>query len=289
MKEDAAQAKKRVAELRREILEHNRRYYEDAAPTITDRDYDRLYKELTDLETRYPDLATPDSPTQRVGGAPLKAFAQVRHRTPMLSLDNTYSEEEVASFYRRISRLLPDEKIPVVIEAKVDGVAVSLTYENGKLHHAATRGDGVVGDDITQNIRTIRSIPEKLRGNPPDFMEVRGEVFMDKEGFAKLNADRGKGRLAGLRQSTKCRRRLTKQLDPRIVARRPLGLVCYGSRERRRPRHRSSLKDFSRLTTYGLPAARKWWLADSVDEILSAIHELGKIRHDFPYQTDGAS
>ncbi len=288
MKEDAAHARKRVAELRKEILEHNRRYYEEAAPTISDRDYDRLYKELTDLETRHPDLATPDSPTQRVGGTPLKAFAQVRHRTPMLSLDNTYSEEEVAAFYRRIARLLPDEKIPVVIEAKVDGVAVSLTYEKGKLHHAATRGDGVVGDDITQNIRTIRSIPEKLRGHPPDFMEVRGEVFMDKEGFAKLNADREKEGLPVFANPRNAAAGSLKQLDPRIVARRPLGLVCYGTGSAEGLDVDRHSKIFSRLTNYGLPAAKKWWVADSVEEILSAIHELDKIRHDFPYQTDGA-
>src|SRR5205807_8666011 len=132
----------------------------------------------------------PDSPTQRVGGKPLEAFAQIQHRLPMLSLDNTYSETEVANFYRRITRLLPDEKVPVVIEPKVDGVAVSLMYEDGKLRYAATRGDGFVGDDITQNIKTIRSVPERLRGEPPKILEVRGEVFMDKRGFEKLNRKR---------------------------------------------------------------------------------------------------
>ena len=152
---------KRAAQLRREIEEHNRRYYQEAAPTISDREYDKLYRELTDLEKRFPKLAAPDSPTQRLGEAPLKAFAQITHRVPMLSLDNTYSEEEVKDFYRRMERLLPNRKIPVVIEPKVDGVAVSLLYENGELRYAATRGDGSVGDDITQNIRTIRSVPKE--------------------------------------------------------------------------------------------------------------------------------
>ena len=133
MAENEAQAAKRVARLRLEIEEHNRRYYEETAPTISDREYDRLYAELVDLETCFPQLMTPDSPTQRVGGKPLQAFAQIEHRVPMLSLDNTYSEEEVANFYARITRLLPNEKIPVVVEPKVDGVAVSLLYENGKL------------------------------------------------------------------------------------------------------------------------------------------------------------
>ena len=137
MAETEASASRRVAALRKEIEEHNRRYYEEAAPTISDREYDRLYRELVDLEERFPQLATPESPTRRVGGEPLKAFSQITHRVPMLSLDNTYSEEEVGAFYRRIEKLLPDEKIPVVVEPKVDGVAVSLLYEKGR---SAIRG-----------------------------------------------------------------------------------------------------------------------------------------------------
>src|SRR6266480_2693400 len=184
------EAERKIAQLREEIRKHDRLYYEEAAPIISDHEYDRLYKELVDLETQFPDLLTPDSPTQRVGGKPLEAFGQIQHSAPMLSLDNTYSEEEVANFYKRIMRLLPDEKIPVVIEPKVDGVAVSVMYENGRLKYAATRGDGVVGDDITQNIKTIRSLPQRLHGAPPKVLEVRGEVFMDKKGFAKLNRNR---------------------------------------------------------------------------------------------------
>nr|MBA3770562.1 NAD-dependent DNA ligase LigA [Blastocatellia bacterium] len=157
MAKSEASAAHRIASLRREIEEHNRRYYEEAAPTISDREYDRLYRELIDLEERFPQLITPDSPTRRVAGAPLKAFSQIAHRAPMLSLDNTYSEEEVGAFYRRLEKLLPNEKIAVVVEPKVDGVAVSLLYEDGRLLYAATRGDGTIGDDITQNIGTIRS------------------------------------------------------------------------------------------------------------------------------------
>src|SRR5438128_2133777 len=171
MANDKTRAAKRISRLREEIRKHDRLYYEKAAPIVSDREYDRLYKELIDLESQFPDLVTTDSPTQRVGGKPLEAFAQIQHLAPMLSLDNTYSEEEVKNFYARIQRLLPDEKIPVVIEPKVDGVAVSLMYENGRLRQAATRGDGTVGDDITQNIRTIRSVPERLRGAAPAFVE----------------------------------------------------------------------------------------------------------------------
>ena len=213
---DKKETAKKIAELRDEIRKHDRLYYEQAAPVISDREYDRLYRELDDLETQFPELITLDSPTRRVGGKPLEAFAQIQHRVPMLSLDNTYSEAEVGNFYRRIERLLPDEKIPVVIEPKVDGVAVSLFYENGKLKYAATRGDGLVGDDITQNIKTIRSIPDKLRGSAPRVFELRGEVYMDKRGFEKLNEERkkeGKPLFANPRNAAAGS---LKQLDPTI-------------------------------------------------------------------------
>jgi DNA ligase (NAD+) len=196
------EAAKRVTELRREIRQHNRRYYEEAAPTISDREYDALYRELSDLEKQFPKLAAPDSPTQGVGEKPLKAFGQITHRVPMLSLDNTYSEEEVTDFYHRMERLLPNKKIPVVIEPKVDGIAVSLLYEKGKLRYAATRGDGTVGDDITQNILTIRSVPKQLKGDVPDVLEVRGEAYLHKGGFAERSWP------PRVRQSAKRRRRL---------------------------------------------------------------------------------
>ena len=143
----------RAAQLRQLIEEHNRRYYQDAAPTISDQEYDALYRELADLEEKHPELRTPDSPTQHVGGKPLEEFAQVAHRTPMLSLDNTYSEEEVGEWFQRLVKHLPGEEIELVIEPKVDGVAISLLYEKGLLKYAATRGDGRTGDDVTQAIR----------------------------------------------------------------------------------------------------------------------------------------
>src|SRR6202045_2399002 len=229
MAQDEKQAAKRVARLRDEIEEHNRRYYEQAAPTISDREYDRRYKELVDLESKFPELVTSDSPTQRVGGKPLKAFEPIEHRLPMLSLDNTYSEEEVADFYARVTRLLPNEKIPVVIEPKVDGVAVSLLYENGRLRYAATRGDGAVGDDITQNIRTIPSVPSQLKGATPKVFEVRGEVYMDRRGFAKLNAERTEAGLPAFANPRNAAAGSLKQLDSAITAKRPLGVVFYGT------------------------------------------------------------
>ena len=285
---DETQAAKRVAHLRREIEKHNRRYYEEAAPTIGDRDYDRLYAELIDLENRFPKLISPDSPTQRVGGTALKAFAQVTHRLPMLSLDNTYSEEEVANFYARITRLLPNEKIPVVIEPKVDGVAVSLLYEGGRLKYAATRGDGTVGDDITQNIKTIRSVPERLRGAAPAVFEVRGEVFMDKRGFAKLNQERGKAGLPLFANPRNAAAGSLKHLDSKLVAQRPLGVVFYGTGATENVDLTRHSELFPLLQKFGLPHSDRWWLADSVEKILEAIRALDRVRHDFPYQTDGA-
>jgi DNA ligase (NAD+) len=281
-------AEERIAALRAEIAEHNRRYYDEAAPTISDREYDRLYRELVDLETQFPRFVRPDSPTQRVGGAPLKAFSQITHRVPMLSLDNTYSEEEVGAFYRRMTKLLPNDKIPVVVEPKVDGVAVSLLYENGRLRYAATRGDGTTGDDITQNVRTIRSLPKQLKGDPPKVFEVRGEVFMTKKGFAKLNAERSEAGLAVFANPRNSAAGSLKQLDPAITAQRPLGIVLYGTGavEGVELTHHSQL--FSLLKRLGLPTSDRWWMAGSLEEILSAIHELEKVRHDFVYETDGA-
>jgi len=285
---DANEAAKHVARLRKEIAEHDRRYYQEAAPTISDREYDRLYRELVDLETQFPDLATPDSPTQLVGGKPLPTFSQVQHRSPMLSLDNTYSEDEVASFYARLERLLPNQKIPVVIEPKVDGVAVSLLYEKGKLRYAATRGDGVVGDDITQNVRTIRQVPAELRGNAPAVLEVRAEVYMDKGGFEKLNEERRKADLPLFANPRNAAAGSLKQLDSRIVAQRPLGIVCYGTGLIEGVEIELHSKIFSFLKKVGLPATERWWVANSIAETLSAIRELDKVRRDFPYQTDGA-
>ncbi|MEO8439552.1 MAG: NAD-dependent DNA ligase LigA [Spartobacteria bacterium] len=288
MAELAAAAAGRVTELRAEIEQHNRRYYEEAAPTVSDRDYDRLYRELLDLEEKFPQLITPDSPTRRVGGEPLKSFSQVTHRAPMLSLDNTYSEEEVGAFYRRIEKLLPNEEIRLVVEPKVDGVAVSLLYEEGRLKYAATRGDGTTGDDITQNIRTIRSLPQKLQGKPPRLLEVRGEVFMTKKGFARLNAQREEAGLPVFANPRNSAAGSLKQLDPAVTAQRPLGIIFYGTGavEGLELTHHSQL--FALLEKLGLPCSERWWPASSLEEILGAIHELDKVRHDFVYETDGA-
>src|SRR5437667_4179279 len=206
----------------------------------------------------------------------------------MLSLDNTYSEQEVKNFHARIQRLLPNEKIPVVIEPKVDGVAVSLIYENGKLRQAATRGDGDVGDNITQNIRTIRSVPDHLRGAAPKLLEVRGEVYMDRKGFEELNEERKKEGLPQFANPRNAAAGSLKQLDPAIVAKRPLGVVFYGTGATEGVDVDLHSEIFPLLKKLGLPVTERWWVANSVEEILDAIHELDGIRHKFAYQTDGA-
>src|SRR3954463_7111660 len=188
------QAKRRHAELVEEIRGHDHAYYVLAQPSISDQEYDRLYRELTDLERQFPELCTPDSPSQRVGGAALKEFQPVQHLKPMMSLDNTYSQAEVREFVARVQRLLPNQKLEWVVEPKVDGVAINLRYEQGRFTVGATRGDGTTGDDITVNLRTIRSLPLSLKTpkepSPPVILEARGEAFLTKTGFRKTNAER---------------------------------------------------------------------------------------------------
>src|ERR1700741_4401195 len=275
------QAKDRIEELRSVIADHDRRYYLEAAPTISDRKYDALYRELRELEAEFPELATPDSPTNRVGGAPLESFRQVTHKTPMLSLDNTYSENEVADFFRRLQRLLPGEAIDTVVEPKVDGVALSLYYHHGVLEYAATRGNGVVGDDVTQNIRTIRVVPLRLHGTVPNELEVRGEVFLPKKVFAALNAEReeaGEPLFANPRNTAAGS---LKQLDPTLVAKRKLSAIFYGFGLLAGDSVATHQQALERLKKWGLPTHHRIWTAQSVETVVEAIRELGRIRHDF--------
>ncbi len=284
---DPATAAK-VAALRQEIFDHNRRYYEEAAPSVTDQEYDALLRDLSDLEREHPELAAPDSPPRRVGGRPLDEFAHVRHRVAMLSLDNTYSEAEVGEFYARILKALPGREVPVVIEPKIDGVAVSLFYEDGRLLYAATRGDGVVGDDITQNVRTIRSVPYRLKAPYPTKLEVRGEVFIPKEGFERLNAERA---AAGLPRFVNPRNACAgslKQLDPAVAASRPLDLRTHSYGLLEGANVGSHREFFTLLDGVGLPRSPQTWNAASVADILAAIHALDAVRHTLPYETDGA-
>ncbi len=226
------QAKREVDRLRRLIRLHDQRYYLENQPEITDQEYDRLVRALKDLERAYPQLATPDSPTQRVAEKPLESFKVIRHRARMYSLDNTYSADELREFDARVRRFLGGEKVSYVVELKYDGVSVSLTYQDGEFLQGATRGDGEQGDDITVNLKTIRSIPLKLKPPQgvalPTLMEVRGEVYLPRAAFRRLNRERpaqGEPLFANPRNAAAGS---LKQLDPRIVAQRRLDLFCYG-------------------------------------------------------------
>ena len=286
------EAQQRHQTLADEIRRHDHSYYVQATPSITDQDYDRLYRELLDLERDFPDLVTPDSPSQRVGGAPLSEFKSVQHLSPMTSLDNTYSQEELREFVARVQRLVPGEPLDWLVEPKVDGLAINLLYENGVFIRGATRGDGTTGDEVTANLKTIRSIPARLLGagsEIPRLVEVRGEVFMSKTAFARLNAERvaaGEETFANPRNSAAGSLKL---LDPRLVAKRSLSIVVYGlgKFEGAEPptTHDRVLKW---LKARGFKTPEKTWSCASPDELVAAIQELDAVRHNFTYETDGA-
>src|SRR5262245_54204927 len=279
----------RIEELRQQINYHNHLYYVEARTEISDREFDRLLDELTKLEAEHPELVTPDSPTQRVGGQPITGFKQVKHRQPMLSIDNTYSADELRDFDRSISKMLGGETITYVTELKIDGVAVSLTYENGKLTVAATRGDGETGDDITHNVRTIKSIPLQLHiTRPPRLIEVRGEIYMTRaelERINKLQAAAGEKTYMNPRNFTAGTLKL---LDPKISAQRKLNLFAYGI---------GSFDDHDELTSHhaslaflkklGLPINPHTQACKNIDEVIDHCNAWAEKRLELPYETDG--
>jgi len=285
----ASNVSSRVRELRRQITHHDRLYYDKAAPEITDREFDTLLRELQDLEAEHPELCTPDSPTRRVAGRPLEGFTPAPHRAPMQSLDNTYSLEEADAFMGRVEKLLPNIRLRWTIEPKVDGVALSLTYREGLLELAATRGDGTTGDDVTQNIRTIRTIPLKLEGQVPALVEIRGEIYLPKKKFAALNAAREKEGEALFANPRNAAAGSLKLLDSSIVARRGLDAVFYGLgavEGNHTPTSQTNLLHW--LQKAGLPVVPKFWEADDAQGVRDAIAALEKLRHDFSFETDGA-
>jgi len=285
-----ATAQARAAELREQIDQHNYRYYVLDDPAIPDAEYDRLMQELQALEREYPELITPDSPTQRVGAAPLAEFAQVRHAVPMLSLDNAFETTDVEDFDRRIRTLLDAEEITYTAEPKLDGLAVSLRYEQGRLVLAATRGDGHTGEDITQNIRTIRTVPLRLQGEDvPVVLEVRAEVFMPRQGFDALNERiraRGEKTFANPRNAAAGSLR---QLDPKVTARRPLDLFCYGVGQIEGmdlPVRHSAMLDW--LRQWGLRVCSERATVTGVQGCLEYYHATLARRDELPYEIDGA-
>jgi DNA ligase (NAD+) len=277
-----------IEKLRAEIERHNRLYYIDAAPEISDREFDRLMVRLTELEAEHPELVTPDSPTQRVGGAPLAQFETVVHTVPMLSIDNTYSYDEIREWDARVRRgLNADEVVKYVVELKVDGVAVSVRYENGVFVQGATRGDGERGDDITANLRTVREIPLVLKGDAPDLLEVRGEVFMTNAELARINELRkeaGEKPFENPRNSTAGSLKL---LDPKICGQRRLRFVSHGLGEYHGVDEASYFDLVQRIKELGIPVSPHMRRYDTIDEVIDHAQEWETKRNTLDFQTDG--
>jgi DNA ligase (NAD+) len=280
-------AKIQIRELCSALNRHNRLYYIEAAPEISDYDYDMLLKALEGLEKQFPELATPDSPTQRVGGEPLAAFEHVSHTVPMMSLDNTYTREEIQDLDTALRRILGNTPFTYVVEPKVDGVAFSLRYEDGLLVTAGTRGDGLRGDDVTANVRTIQSVPLSIDTDAA-VVEVRGEVFMEKQAFLSFTEKQvaeGKEPFKNPRNATAGS---LKQLDSRVVSTRPLDAVLYGCGQLDGIAFETHAQFLEQLKVLGFRTVPRVWTCTSIDEVLTAIDELESLRHDFPFEIDGA-
>jgi DNA ligase (NAD+) len=302
------EAVERVRRLRSEIREHQYRYYVLDAPTISDSEYDKLYRELEDLERRFPSLVTPDSPTQRVGGEVSPAFRSVPHRNPVLSLSNAFTEGEVAAFVRRVADLA-GEKGPLtyILEPKIDGLSIVLRYEKGFFSLGLTRGDGLTGEDVTRNVRTVKSVPLRLRelpeGTVPEFLEVRGEVYLAKDDFVRLNEERQREGLPMFANPRNAAAGSLRQLDPRVTARRPLRALFYEVREIVMPgtsqaglfpypgelagleaATETGALELLRALGFPVPA---YTTATTLDELVAAITRWGELRRTLPYDTDG--
>lgn len=280
----------KLTELRTTLRHHEYLYHVMDTPEIPDAEYDRLMRELRELEAQHPELITPDSPTQRVGAAPLASFSQIRHEVPMLSLDNVFDEESFLAFNKRVQdRLKNSDDLTYCCELKLDGLAVSILYENGLLVQAATRGDGTTGEDITSNVRTIRAIPLKLRGdNIPQRLEVRGEVFLPQAGFEKINEE---ARRTGGKVFANPRNAAAgslRQLDPRITAKRPLTFFCYGvgvlEGGELPASHSARLQQFK---FWGLPVSERVKLCHTPEEVLTYYRKVEEERPNLGFDIDG--
>ncbi|WP_053913619.1 NAD-dependent DNA ligase LigA [Streptomyces sp. TP-A0875] len=284
-----AQAREKHGHLSEQIEEHRFRYYVKDAPVVSDADFDRLLRSLEELEEEYPELRTPDSPTQKVAGSYETEFTAVEHRSRMLSLDNTFNDDELAAWFDRVHRELGDQEYHFLCELKVDGLAVNLTYEHGRLTRAATRGDGRTGEDITPNVRTIADVPDRLRGDEiPDLVEIRGEVFFPMERFQELNARlvaAGDKPFANPRNAAAGSLR---QKDPRVTASRPLHMVVHGIGALEGPTGMSRLSEaYDLLQTWGLPTSPHNRVVDGLAQAREFIAHYGENRHSVEHEIDG--
>jgi DNA ligase (NAD+) len=280
---------KRIKSLREQLHYHNVRYYVYDDPEITDSEYDRLLRELQELEKKYPETITADSPTQRVGSSPLKSFGEVSHKIPMLSLANAMNEEELRDFDKRVREKLEADLVSYAAEPKMDGLAVSLRYEKGLLVSGATRGDGFTGEDITQNVRTIKTVPLKLQGKKiPELLEVRGEVFMSRKGFERLNDRTIKEGGKAFANPRNAAAGSLRQLDPSVTSGRPLDMICYGIGETgnvRLPALYSEVIDW--LSTLGLHVSPERAVVEGLEQCLEYYNELSSRRDNLSYEIDG--
>jgi len=281
-------SKKEIAKLRTEIARHDALYYKDAQPKIDDQAYDRLKEKLAELEAANPEFDFSESPTQSVGDDRLDTFESYRHRKPMLSLDNTYSAEELIEFGRRLKKRFPNRLLGYLVEPKIDGVAVSLSYEDGHFVRAVSRGNGIEGDDITQNVRGIEGLPPSIR-NAPHILELRGEIYMRHDEFERINRTREAEGQALYANPRNLAAGTIKLLDPVEARSRRLDIVIYGIGACEPGDFFSSQSGIQEtLTNWNFPTLEKYWLADGIEEAWSSIEELDTLRHSFAYPTDGA-
>ncbi len=289
MERNVDQVAARVAELRKEIEYHNYRYYVLDDPVISDAEYDRLFRELLELEREYPELASPDSPTQRIGAEPQERFQKVAHRAPMLSLANAFDEEELRAFDRRVRNLLGTDDVDFVTELKIDGNAVSLTYEDGFLVRGATRGNGLVGEDVTANLKTIRSIPLRLRGPSalPVRVEVRGEAFLPISAFHRINEEREKAGETVFANPRNAAAGALRQLDPQVTASRPLAFFAYAVGHIEGLTIASQMEVLERLADWGFPVNPHYRHQATIDGVVEYCREWQEKRDSLDYEIDG--
>ncbi len=276
----------RAAELRTQIDRHNHLYYVDAAPVVSDREFDKLLAELQQIEAEHPELVTPDSPTQRVGGAPIDGFRQVAHRVPMLSIDNSYDAADLRKFDADVRKTVGDATYTV--ELKIDGVSISLVYEDGRLVVGVTRGKGDVGDDVTHNLRTIGSVPLKLATpKPPKLFEVRGEIFMTRAELVRINREQAEKGEAAYKNARNTTAGTLKLLDPKLCAKRKLSLFAYGVGAMEGSDVAAQVQLLETLKQYGFPVNPHTKHCRTIDEVIDYCNEWDEKRHDLPYDTDG--
>ncbi|RJP20436.1 MAG: NAD-dependent DNA ligase LigA [Candidatus Omnitrophota bacterium] len=284
----SSHVEERVRQLREEIRRHEYLYYVLAAPEISDQEFDFLMKELEELEAQHPHLMTADSPTQRVGGKPLDEFETVEHRIPMLSISNTYSEMELRDYHNRVVKGLNGDSPEYVVQPKVDGVAISLIYENGVLQRAVTRGDGGFGDNVTQNVRTIRSLPLQLRGERwPDYLDARGEIYMPRDGFLRMNREREENGGAVFANPRNATAGTLKVLDSSIVAKRPLDLFVHTIGEMEGMEFEEDYSLLQALREWGLRVVPGLSLEKSIGDVIRCAAEWDRKRRDLEFEVDG--